>query len=158
MFCRISFHSWVQISFACNSVCMTRRRCQNVILYLGVTRCCILNFLFQIRGVISFSCYIPLFVVFFGEIFIVKWSYNNITIFHLKILNQGPIWLNLICSCNYTIYYDTPTSLSHCTGWQFWANIVNNRGPRALRASPGAIFTWGINCLALWRSWPYKSI
>ena len=37
-------------------------------------------------------------------------------------------------------------------------SIVNNRGPCALRASPGAIFTWGINCLTLWRSWPYNSI
>ena len=33
-------------------------------------------------------------IIFFG----VTWSYNNITIFHLK-------KLNLICSCNCTIHY-----------------------------------------------------
>ena len=37
-------------------------------------------------------------IIFFGETFMVTWSYNNITIFHLKILN-------LICSCNCTIHF-----------------------------------------------------
>ena len=36
--------------FAFNCVCMTRIRCRNDILYLGVERCRILHFLFQIRG------------------------------------------------------------------------------------------------------------
>ena len=41
-----------------------------------------LELLFQIRGLISFSCHIPLLVLFFGETFMVNWSYNNITLFY----------------------------------------------------------------------------
>ena len=31
--------------------------------------------------------YFSIGIIFFGETFMVKWSYNNITISHLKILN-----------------------------------------------------------------------
>ena len=47
-----------------------------------------LEFSLSKRGVdifkLSYSC---IGIIFFGDIFMVEWSYNNITVFHLKILN-----------------------------------------------------------------------
>ena len=65
---------------------MTRIRCQKGILYLRVERCRILNLLFQIMGVDIFQLsYFSIGIIFFGETFMVKFLYNNITIFHWKI-------------------------------------------------------------------------
>ena len=110
---------------------MTRIRCQKGILSLRVEPCRILNFLFQIRGVDIFQLsyfsidggwYLSVVIFlywykFFRETFMVKFSYNNIKIFHLKILN-------LICQRNCTIHcFDIPTSLAHSTGCHFWAKL-----------------------------------
>ena len=69
---------------------MTRIRCQKGILYLRVERCRILYFLFQIRGGGGWYLSVGIFLYWYnfsGETFMGKFLYNNITIFHLKLLN-----------------------------------------------------------------------
>ena len=66
-----------------------------------------LEFSLPNKGIDVFKLlYSSIGIIFFGETFMVTWSYNNIKIFYLKILN-------LICSCNCTIHYYI---LAHCTG------------------------------------------
>ena len=70
-----------------------------------------LEFSISNKGVVDiFSLsYSSIGIVILGGTSVVTLTYNNNRIFHLKIFN-------LTCSSNCTIhYYDTPTSLTHCT-------------------------------------------
>ena len=73
--------------------------------------------LFRVEHPLVISRFCSIGIIFSGKTFLVKWSDNNITIFHFKYIIP---YIHTIAQ--YSTYY-TLTSLKHCTGWHFCVKL-----------------------------------